>query len=95
MSMTSRFAVHDTRRLEHDRRRRSRGWDVRFVAAVLMLYGCIGVAFFAVEWMHAAPDDAPATEQELRDWRSGRAAPHPAVPPPALEPPGSAASEGR
>jgi hypothetical protein len=95
MSMPSRFAIHDMRSLEDDRRRRSRDWDVRFVAAVLMLYGCIGAAFFVVEWMHAAPDNAPVTEQELRNWHSGRAGLHPVVRPLAPEPPGSAPSEGR
>ena len=95
MNVPSRFSIHNMRGLEENRRRRSRDWDVRFVAAVLLLYGCIGVAFFAVEWMHAAPDDAPATAQELRDWRSGRPGLHPVVRPLALEPPGSAPSEGR
>lgn len=95
MSVPSRFSIHDMRSLEKDRRRRSRDWDYRFVMAVLLLYGCVGAAFFAVEWMHAAPDDAPATAQELRDWRSGRAGLHPVVRPLALEPPGSGPSEGR
>ncbi|MGE0424066.1 MAG: hypothetical protein AB7O88_17500 [Reyranellaceae bacterium] len=95
MSRPSRFAVHDMRSLEGDRRRRSSDWDIRFVTAVLMLYGCIGAAFFAVEWMHAAPDDAPVTAQELRDWGSGRAGPHPLVRPPVSAPSGSAPSEGR
>jgi hypothetical protein len=95
MSGSSRFAIHDMRSVEAARRKRSREWDYRFVMAVLLLYGCVGVAFFAVEWMHAAPDDQPATAQELRDWRSGRAGLHPVVRPLALEPPGSAPSEGR
>lgn len=95
MTTPSRFAIHDMQRLEDERRRRSRDWDVRFVTAVLMLYGCIGVAFFAVDWLHAAPDNTPATAQELRDWRSGRAGLHPVVRPLALEPPGSTPSEGR
>lgn len=95
MNTPSRFTIHDIRSLEKERRRRSRDWDYRFVMAVLLLYGCVGVAFFAVEWMHAAPDDAPATAQELRDWRSGRAGLHPVVRPLALEPPGSVPSEGR
>jgi hypothetical protein len=95
MSQQSRFTIHDLQSVERDRKRRSRDWDYRFVMAVLLLYGCLGLAFFAVEWMHAAPDDAPATEQELRDWRSGRTGLHPVVRPLALEPPGSAPSEGR
>ena len=95
MSMPSRFAIHDVRKVEADRRRRSRDWNVRFVAAVLMLYGCLGVAFFAVEWMHAALDDTPATAQELRDWRPGRTGLHPVVRPHALEPAGTVPAEGR
>jgi hypothetical protein len=95
MSMPSRFIVHDMRSPENDRRRRSRDWDLRFVAAVLMLYGCIGAAFIAVDWLHAAPDDAPATAQELRDWRSGRAGPHPLVRPLVPEPSARTPSEGR
>jgi len=95
MSQPSRFAIHDVRSVERDRKRRSRDWDYRFVMAVLLLYGCVGLAFFAVEWMHAAPDNAPPTEQELRDWRTGRTGLHPVVRPLALEPPGSVPSEGR
>lgn len=95
MSVPSRFSIHDMRSLERERRRRSRDWDYRFVMAVLLFYGCVGAAFFAVEWMHAAPDDVPATAQELRDWRSGRAGLHPVVRPLALEPSGSVPSEGR
>lgn len=95
MSLPSRFAVHDLCSLEDDRRRRSRDWDMRFVTAVLMLYGCIGVAFLAVDWMDAAPDDAPVTVRELRDWGSGRAGPPPVVRPLVSGPSGSAPSEGR
>jgi hypothetical protein len=95
MSMPSRFAIHDMRSLVDQRRRRSRAWDIRFVAAVLLLYGCVGAAFFAVEWLHATPDGAPVTAQELRDWRSGRTGLHPLVRPLVPEPSGSAPSEGR
>lgn len=95
MRMPSRFAIHDMRSVADERRRHSRDWDVRFVAAVLLLYGCIGAAFFAVEWLHAAPDAAPVTAQELRDWRAGRTGLHPIVRPLAPEPFGSAPSEGR
>ena len=59
MSRPSRFAIHDMRSIDAARRRRSRHLDFRFVMAVLLLYGCVGVAFFAVEWMHTAPDDKP------------------------------------
>ena len=83
------------RGLAQDRRRRSRDWDYRFVMAVLLLYGCVGVAFFAVEWMHAAPDDTPASAQELNDWRSGRTGLHPVARPHALEPAGAGPAEGR
>ncbi len=95
MNMPSRFAIHDMRSLAEERRRRSRSWDMRFVAAVLLLYGCLGAAFFAVEWLHAAPDGAPVTAQELRDWRSGRTGLHPVLRPRAPEPYASAPSEGR
>ena len=94
MSGPSRFAIHNMRSVDAERRRRSRHWDYRFVMAVLLLYGCFGVAFFAVEWMHAAPDNKPPTAQELRDWNTGRGL-HPVVRPLALEPPGTGPAEGR
>lgn len=95
MRMPSRFAIHDMRSIVDERRRHSRHWDIRFVAAVLLLYGCIGAAFFAVEWLHATPDGAPVTDQELRDWRSGRTGLHPLMRPHVPGSPGSAPSEGR
>ncbi len=94
MSGPSRFAIHDMRSIDAERRRRSRHWNFRFVMAVLLLYGCLGVAFFAVEWMHATPDHMPPTAQELRDWHTGRGL-HPVVRPLALEPPGNGPAEGR
>jgi hypothetical protein len=95
MSSPSRFTIHDMRSIDAARRRRSRHWDFRFVMAVLLLYGCVGVAFFAVEWMHAAPDNKPPTVQELNDSRTGRTGLHPVVRPLALEPPGTGPAEGR
>ena len=95
MSKPSRFAIHDIRGIDAARRRHSRDWDYRFVMAVLLLYGCVGVAFFAVDWMHATPDDVPASAQELRDWDSGRVGLHPIVRPHALEPAGTVPAEGR
>lgn len=92
MNAPRRFAIHDMRSLEAARKRHSRDWDYRFVMAVLLLYGCVGVAFFAVDWMHATPDSEPPSVQELRDWRSGRAGLHPIMRPHASEP---APAEGR
>ena len=94
MSSPPRFAIHNMRTVDAERRRRSRHWDFRFVMAVLLLYGCLGVAFFAVEWMHTAPDNAPPTAQELRDWSTVRGL-HPLVRPLVPEPSSSPPSEGR
>lgn len=94
MRMPSRFAVHDVRSVQEQRHRLSRQWDFRFVSAVLLLYGCLGAAFLAVEWLHAAPDDEPPSVQELRDWR-GRSGLHPVIRPHAAEPAAATPGERR
>lgn len=86
MTAPQRFAIHDLRNLEAARKRHSRDWDYRFIMAVLLLYGCVGLAFFAVDWMHAAPDSEPPSIQEMRDWNPGRPGLHPIVRPHAQEP---------
>lgn len=94
MSQPRRFAIHDVRSLEAARRRHSRDWDFRFIMAVLLLYGCVGVAYFAVDWLHAAPDDEPPSVQELRDWRA-RSGVHPIIRTHAHEPASPTPVEGR
>lgn len=32
-----------------------RDWDVRFVSAVLLLYGLVGASFYLVDWLNDVP----------------------------------------
>ncbi|QQS14578.1 MAG: hypothetical protein IPK81_10695 [Rhodospirillales bacterium] len=61
------FAVH--RLADIPARPRRDDWNYRFVCAVLLLYGCVGAAFFLVEWTSVDPaayhDVEPAPVERL------------------------------